>query len=151
MLEEGADVFVMGSTEIQVYSNQNGHSVRIDAGVTSLLSSIFDAVIVPGCYSSNWMSQKAVMLDLIERALSRGDVVGMLCNSNWLPISKKILNGRKMTSARALKPEVLAAGAKWVDRTVVEDGNLISSQGREDLEAFSQAIISHLTNKGEIK
>jgi putative intracellular protease/amidase len=32
------------------------------------------------------------------------------------------------------------AGARWVDREVVEDGNLITSRKPDDLEAFSAAV-----------
>jgi protease I len=36
------------------------------------------------------------------------------------------------------------AGARWVDREVVEDGNLVTSRKPDDLEAFSEAILRGL-------
>jgi protease I len=36
------------------------------------------------------------------------------------------------------------AGARWVDREVVEDGNLITSWKPDDLEAFSAAVRQRL-------
>jgi len=36
------------------------------------------------------------------------------------------------------------AGANWVDRGVVEDGNLITSRKPDDLDAFCTAILGRL-------
>lgn len=146
MLEEGADVFVMGPMEVQAYSNHNDHSVRIDTKLSVVLSSIFDAVIVPGIYSSHWPSEEAAMLRIIERVLDRGDLVAMICDSNWLPVSPSVFKGREVTSSIKVKPMFVSAGANWVDQEVVQDGNLISSRGRAALEVFSQAIVDRLVN-----
>jgi DJ-1/PfpI family protein len=40
------------------------------------------------------------------------------------------------------------AGARWLDREVVEDGSLITSRKPEDLEAFSRAIVRRLEAEG---
>lgn len=44
--------------------------------------------------------------------------------------------------------DLLNAGARWVDREVVEDGNLITSRKPADLPAFCDAILRQL--RGEI-
>jgi protease I len=38
----------------------------------------------------------------------------------------------------------LNAGARWIDREVVEDGNLITSRRPDDLEAFSRTLLKQL-------
>jgi protease I len=39
---------------------------------------------------------------------------------------------------------VINAGARWVDREVVEDGNLVTSRKPDDLPAFSETILRRL-------
>jgi protease I len=36
------------------------------------------------------------------------------------------------------------AGARWVDREVVVNGNLVTSRGPNDLPAFSKAMLERL-------
>ena len=40
--------------------------------------------------------------------------------------------------------DVKNAGGRYVDRPVVEDGNLITSRKVDDLQAFSDAIVRQL-------
>jgi len=49
-----------------------------------------------------------------------------------------------MTSWPSVRKDLENVGARWIDREVVEDGDLITSRKPDDLEAFSQAIVPHL-------
>jgi protease I len=49
-----------------------------------------------------------------------------------------------MTSWPSVKTDLENAGAKWVDREVVEDDNLITSRKPEDLDAFGEALLRQL-------
>jgi protease I len=64
--------------------------------------------------------------------------------AGWVPISAGIVEGKKVTSKPAIKDDLINAGAQWIDLEAVQDGNLISSRGPEDLPAFCQAIIAAL-------
>ena len=46
--------------------------------------------------------------------------------------------------AQQMHDDLLNAGAEWVNQEVVQDGNLISSRGPNDLPAFCRAIIAAL-------
>jgi protease I len=50
-----------------------------------------------------------------------------------------------MTCVSAIKDDVINAGAHYVDREVVVDGNLISSRTPPDLPAFCREIIKALS------
>ena len=47
-----------------------------------------------------------------------------------------------MTSTPAVKDDVENAGAKWVDQSVVVDGNLISARRPPDLPDFCREYIA---------
>ena len=66
----------------------------------------------------------------------------MICHAGWVPISAGIVEGKTVTSTTAIKDDLINAGAHWIDGQVVQDGNLISSRGPDDLPAFCQAIIT---------
>ena len=44
----------------------------------------------------------------------------------------------------SIKTDLINAGGRWVDREVVEDGNLITSRGPQDLSAFCEAFLRQL-------
>jgi protease I len=44
----------------------------------------------------------------------------------------------------AIKDDVENAGASWVDRPVVQDGNLITSRKPDDLPDFCRTLIAAL-------
>ena len=51
------------------------------------------------------------------------------------------LRGRTLTSWPSLKTDVINAGANWVDREVVVDGNLVTSRKPEDISAFNDKML----------
>ena len=60
-------------------------------------------------------------------------------------VSADILKGRTATSFVAIKDDMTAAGAKWVDRETVKDGNLITARKPDDLPLFVRTLIDALS------
>jgi protease I len=50
-----------------------------------------------------------------------------------------------MTSWPSVHTDLKNAGANWVDKEVVEDGQFITSRKPEDIPAFSEKIIEVLS------
>jgi protease I len=73
-----------------------------------------------------------------------GKVVASICHGGWMLASAGIVKGRTVTSYIAIKDDLVNAGARFVDREVVRDGNLITSRKPDDLPAFLRMIIETL-------
>jgi protease I len=54
--------------------------------------------------------------------------IAFICHADWVPISAKIVKGRRATSVAAIRDDMVNAGVDWVDQAVVVDGNLISAR-----------------------
>lgn len=147
MKEAGTQVTVVGMTGVEAYHSKHGYPVSVDAPATAVLDEPFDAVIIPGGYAPDRMRRHPPMLDLVRRAFDRGSLVAIICHAGWVAISAGIVAGKKLTSTPAIKDDLINAGAQWIDLEVVQDGNLVSSRGPEDLPAFCQAISLALVNK----
>jgi protease I len=69
-----------------------------------------------------------------------GRPVGSICHGPQLLISAKVLPGRTVTSVNKIRDDVINAGGNYVDRPLVEDGNLITSRVPSDLPVFNDAL-----------
>ena len=147
MQEARAQVSVVGMSGVEAYHSKHGYPVKVDVAASAVLGDDFDAVIIPGGYAPDRMRRHPPMLDLVRRVSERGGLVAMICHAGWVPISAGIVKGKKVTSVPAIKDDLINAGAQWIDLEVVQDGNLISSRGPDDLPAFCQAIIAALMRK----
>ena len=67
--------------------------------------------------------------------------MGVICHGSWLLIDADLVDGRNMTSSLAMAEDLKNAGADWVDREVVVDGNWVSSRKPDDLPAFILAFM----------
>jgi protease I len=56
-------------------------------------------------------------------------------------IEAGVTNGTTLTSWPSLKTDLRNAGANWVNQTVVQDGNLVTSRGPQDLPFFNKKIV----------
>jgi len=143
--EAGAHVAIVGPKAGESYKSKECFPAKADMSINDARASDFDAVIVPGGYAPDRMRRHQPMLRLVREAFEQGKVVASICHAGWVPISAGILKGRTMTCVSAIKDDVINAGAHYVDKEVVVDGNLISSRTPPDLPAFCREIIKALS------
>lgn len=141
--EEGAETVVAGLGE-RTYQGKNGYPVAVDANVDDLYAEEFDGLVIPGGYAPDVMRRSEKLLAITRAIAESGKPVAFICHAAWVPISAGLLKGRQATCVRAIKDDVVNAGAVYVDEPVVVDGNLISSRTRADLPHFCRALIAAL-------
>jgi protease I len=143
--EAGAEVTIVGPRAGDSYKSKEGYPAKADLSMDDARPADFDAVIVPGGYAPDRMRRHQPMLRLVRETFQAGKVVASICHAAWVPISAGIVKGKTMTCVSAVKDDVINAGANYVDKEVVVDGNLISSRTPPDLPAFCREIIRALT------
>ncbi|UCF93194.1 MAG: type 1 glutamine amidotransferase [Desulfobacterales bacterium] len=142
--EAGCEVTVVGSGSSEVYTGKPGTEVKVDASVDQVSAADFDGIVIPGGYAPDIMRRYPKMVRLVKDLYEGGKVVAAICHAGWMLASAEILQGRTVTSFFAIKDDLVHAGAEWVDREVVVDGNLITSRKPDDLPAFMRAVIEAL-------
>jgi protease I len=83
-------------------------------------------------------------LKFIRAFYDQKKVVAAVCHAPWLLIETGIIKGRKATSYKSIKTDVINAGAKWEDSSVVTDQGIITSRNPGDLEDFSAKIVEEI-------
>jgi protease I len=141
--EDGAKTVVAGIGE-KTYQGKRGYPVTVDTQVDHIEASSFDALVIPGGFAPDQLRRFDKVLQLTRQIYQAGKPVAFICHAGWVPISAKILKGKRATSVRAIKDDMENAGVLWEDSAVVVDGNLISSRTPADLPQFCRALIQAL-------
>jgi protease I len=76
--------------------------------------------------------------------VNSGKPVFAICHAPQLLITAQVLEGRKITGYTSIIQDIKNAGAEFIDKEVVEDGNLISSRNPGDIPAFINACVKKL-------
>jgi len=145
MKEAGAEVVVVGSGSKNTYRGKKRKAkVSADTTANKVEADSFDAVIIPGGYAPDKMRLHQSMVDLVKKAHDQGKVVAAICHGPQLLISANMVRGRRVTSWASVAVDLKNAGAMWIDKPVIRDGNLITSRKPADLDEFNQEIIKAL-------
>lgn len=139
--EEGMTVDVIGSGTKETYGSKEGYPITVDLSIDKARVGDYDGVIIPGGYAPDILRRYPKIINFVKRLYIDGRLVASICHGGWLLVSAGVLKGRKATSFSAIKDDLVAAGAKFLDREVVVDGNLITSRKPEDLPRFVGEII----------
>lgn len=104
----------------------------------------FDALVIPGGQSPDHLRIEPSIVGFVRRFAETGKPLAAICHGPQLLIEAEVVEGRELTSWPSVRKDLENAGARWVDRAVVEDGNLITSRCPDDLDAFCDAILARL-------
>ncbi len=141
----GAAVTLIGPAAHAEFRGKRGEAiVRSDLAAGTARMRDFDALVIPGGHAPDRMRMRHAMVDLARDAMDAGKPVAAICHGPQLLISADVLRGRTLTCWPSIAMDVKNAGGLYVDRPVVEDGNLITSRKPDDVPAFNEAIIRAL-------
>jgi len=142
----GATVTVVGPTAGTQFKGKRGDAIiSSDLAAGAARMKDFDALVIPGGHAPDKMRMRHAMVDLARDAMDTGKTVAAICHGPQLLISANALRGRTLTCWPSIAVDVKNAGGLYVDKPVVEDGNLITSRRPDDVPAFSEAIIRALS------
>lgn len=141
--EEGVKVTIVGSGETE-YKSKHKYPVKVDAQINDIKAGDFDGVIVPGGYAPDKLRQNDKILSFVKDLNSNNKLVAAICHAGWVLASAGIIKDKQVTGFVAIKDDLVNAGAHYLDKEVVKDGNIITSRKPDDLPAFCKEILSFL-------
>lgn len=123
-----------------------GKKVKVDGQVSQASPASFDALVLPG----GQINPDKLRIDkdavgFVKAFVATGKVTAAICHGSWTLIEADVVKGKTMTSWPSVHTDLKNAGANWVDKEVVVDGQFITSRKPDDLPAFNQAIIEALS------
>lgn len=145
-LQEAGYDMRLAALELKTYKGKHGYPAKSDLLLPNAKSQDFAGLLVPGGFMPDKLRRDPKVLSLTSEFFAQGKLVAFICHGGWIPISAKILNGKRVTGSRGIKDDLENAGGIWLDEPVVVDGNLISSRTPLDLAPFAKAMVDFLNS-----
>lgn len=106
----------------------------------------YDAIVLPGGgANADALRANTDAQAMVKQFFNAGKPVAAICHAPWIFVDTQIANGKKLTAYKTIAIDLKNAGAQFEDKSVVVDGNLITSRQPDDIPDFVEAIDSALT------
>ncbi len=146
--DAGAEVHVIAPEAGEITGWQGkgwGNPVTVDHKLGDIDAEDYDALVLPGGQiNPDLLRVNAGAVDFVRAFWTAGKPIGAICHAPWLLVEANVLQGRKVTSFKSIKTDVINAGGKWEDSEVVTDQGLVTSRNPDDLPAFCDKVIEEI-------
>ncbi|HEV2324111.1 MAG TPA: type 1 glutamine amidotransferase domain-containing protein [Terracidiphilus sp.] len=123
-----------------------GDSLKVDKTVDQARPQDYDALLLPGgAMNPDHLRMDSGAVNFVRQFVATGKTVAAICHGPWTLIEAGVVTGKTMTSWPSVKTDLKNAGANWVDREVVADGQFITSRKPDDIPAFSRTFIEAIS------
>lgn len=145
--EEGCQVDVVGDKAHFTYHGKYGVPYESDYTFDEVDPKDYDGLLVPGGWAPDKLRRYPRVLEIVRSMNDDNKPIGEICHAGWVLISADILQGKTVTSTPGIKDDMRNAGATWVDKASVVDGNIISARRPPDLPEYMIDFIKVLFNR----
>lgn len=116
----------------------------LDANMTfdQISTPDYDLLVLPGGKGPEKVRLHDRAVQVAKDMFENGKIVAAICHGAQILISAEVVDGKKLTCYKAIRDDVKAAGANYVDQEVVVDENLITSRKPSDLPAFCREVLT---------
>lgn len=144
LVRAGQEVVIAGTDSLNVTGSRQ-LPMRASILLDEALNDPWDAVYVPGGVgSADRATSDERIQNLMQQQLESGKLLGIMCAGPQALVPRKLCAGKKLTCYPSLRDHVEPHAEAWLDQPVVEDGNLITSQGPATAIAMGLAMAKRL-------
>jgi protease I len=122
--------------------NDKGDKFKVDITLEKADPEDFDALVLPGgVMNADELRTYPDAVSFVKAFFDEGKPVAAICHAPWMLVEAKVVSGRTLTSWPSLQTDIRNAGGKWVDREVVQDGQLTTSRKPDDIPMFNRKVL----------
>ena len=124
----------------------HGIIVYADAMAADVAAENFDGIVLPGGMPGTLnLKNNAKVCDDVKSLNKDGRLVSAICAAPTVLAHCGVLDGKRASVYPGCEKEL--AGAQYVERAIVRDGNIITGPGPGAALEFSLALLSYLTDE----
>lgn len=144
--QEGATVHIISSKSGKIQAMKGDHEWTIEVNVDKTIAEAnpenYDGLLIPGgVLNPDALRKNDQAVAFVKSFFSAGKPVAAICHGPQVLITAEVVKGRKMTSTKTIKIDLVNAGAHWEDEEVIVDEGLVTSRSPEDLPAFNDKMV----------
>jgi protease I len=115
----------------QTYSEKRGHNLRLNATFNDAKAADYDGLIIPGGRAPEYLRLDERVLKLVRDFDAAKKPICSVCHGPQVLAAAGVLKDRGCMAYPALRPEVQAAGGRWIEPSagldsVHVDGHLVT-------------------------
>ncbi len=164
LLEEGYDVDIAAPTKKKLqfvvhdfvegydtYTEKPGYTWDADLAFADVDPSEYAALVVPGGRAPEYIRNDPDFRGIVEHFFGEEKPVAQLCHAPLALASAGVLDGRRTAAYPALRPDVEAVGAEYVDGAGVVDGTMVSARAWPDHPQWMREFIRLLRERAPVE
>ena len=106
----------------------------------------FDGLVIPGGRAPEHIRMHEKVPEIVTHFFTANKPVGAICHAALVfDVVPEAVQGREMTAFTTCRPEVERAGAKYIDKNLHVEGNLVSGHAWPDLPGFMKEFLKLLS------
>jgi protease I len=145
--EAGYRVDVVGPKADMTYNGEYGLTIKSDLSPEEVNIEEYVAIIIPGGRAPDRMRTHKGLVRLAKEASEKGKVIAAICHGPQLLIEADVVKGKKTTCYVSVSTDLKNAGGIYLDKSVVVDGNFVTSRFPADLPDFCREALRVLSAK----
>ena len=152
--EEGYEVEIAGPAKkklqfvvhdfvdgFDTYTEKPGYTWPADLAFADVDPSHYVALVIPGGRAPEYIRNDPDVQRIVKHFFGEDKPVAQLCHAPLVLAASGVLRGRRTAAYPALQPDVVAAGAEYVDSEAVVDGNMVSARAWPDHPAWMREFM----------
>ena len=145
--EAGYKVDIVGPKANITYNGEYGLTMKSDLSPEDVNIDDYAAIIIPGGRAPDRMRTNKGLVNLAKEASQKNKVIAAICHGPQLLIEADLVKGKRVTCYVSVSTDLKNAGGIYVDKSVVVDGNLVTSRFPADLPDFCRETLRLLGTK----
>lgn len=143
--DQGARVDVISLNTGSIRSKRGdewGVEYPVDYALQEVDAKEYDGLLIPGgVINPDKLRVDDGALNFVRNFYSSGKPVAAICHGPQVLISAEVVKGHKMTGYKAIRQDLINAGAHYEDVEVVADQGMVTSRSPKDIPAFNEKMI----------
>ncbi|OLQ92778.1 protease [Vibrio ponticus] len=99
----------------QTYTEKVGHNFTLNESFETVHSTHYDALLIPGGRAPEYLRLNAQVISLVQAFYHDAKPIAAICHGAQLLTAAKVIEGENISAYPACAPEVVLAGANYVD------------------------------------
>ncbi len=144
--EEGIEVDIASMKKGRI-KGKHGYEIEANKTFEEVDPKEYEILVIPGGKAPEAVRKDRRAVGIVGFFFNENKPVSAICHGPQILITGGFLRGRHATCYKSVAAEMKEAGALYVDKEVVVDGNLVTSRQPSDLPAFMRETMKILRKR----